>query len=47
MTDRNTLTKAITATLAVLIVVAFARAGLQTAMAMPDMAERTRMAAMY
>lgn len=47
MTDCNTLTKAITATLAVLIVVAFARAGLQTATAMPHMAERTRIAAMY
>ncbi|WPZ28950.1 hypothetical protein T8A63_15140 [Sulfitobacter sp. OXR-159] len=47
MTNRNTLTKAITAVLAVLIVVAFARAALETATAMPDMAERTRIAAMY
>ncbi|WP_295038172.1 hypothetical protein [Sulfitobacter sp.] len=47
MTDRNTLTKAITAALAVAIVLAFARAALETATAMPDMAERTRIAAMY
>lgn len=47
MTDRNTLTKAITAMLAVLIVLAFARAGLATATALPGMAERTKIAAMY
>jgi hypothetical protein len=47
VTDSNTLTKAITATLAVLIVLAFARAAVETAAAMPGMAERTRIAAMY
>ncbi|MEM5542912.1 hypothetical protein WNY61_09180 [Sulfitobacter sp. AS92] len=45
--DSNTLTKAITAALAILIVAAFARCGLKAATAMPDMAERTRIAVMY
>lgn len=47
MTHRDTFTKAITVTLAALIALAFAHAGLKTALALPGMAERTRVTVMF
>ena len=47
VTHRDTFTKAITVTLAALIALAFAHAGLKTALALPGMAERASKAAMF